>query len=112
MVGCTNCSVDSCNITLIYTNTEFPIHEMHQKKKRHTVIRISGTAATGIKMLAKLANLNHCAVPFLGRVAAYLCWYYSTGIETCMARKDRKRYKDIYLVFTVINDMFKSYALY
>ena len=27
-------------------------------------------------MRAKLANLNHCAVPFLSRAAANLCWYY------------------------------------
>ena len=28
-------------------------------------------------MLAKLANLNHCAVPFLSRAAANLRWYDS-----------------------------------
>ena len=27
-------------------------------------------------MRAKLANLNHCAVPFLSRAVANLCWYY------------------------------------
>ena len=27
-------------------------------------------------MRAKFANLNHCAVPFLSRAAANLCWYY------------------------------------
>ena len=26
----------------------------------------------------KLAGLNHCAVPFLSRAAASLCWYYYT----------------------------------
>ena len=31
-----------------------------------------------IKMRAKLANLNHCAVPFLSRAADNLCWYYIT----------------------------------
>ena len=31
-----------------------------------------------IKMCAKLANLNHCAVPFLSRAGANLCWYYYT----------------------------------
>ena len=30
------------------------------------------------KMRAELANLNHCAVPFLSCVAANLCWYYYT----------------------------------
>ena len=29
-----------------------------------------------IKMSASLANLNHCAVPFLSRAAVNLCWYY------------------------------------
>ena len=29
-----------------------------------------------IKMRAELANLNHCAVPFLSRAAVNLCWYY------------------------------------
>ena len=27
-------------------------------------------------MRAKLATLNHCAVPFLSRTAVNLCWYY------------------------------------
>ena len=31
-----------------------------------------------IKMRAELANLNHCAVPFLTRASAFLCWYYFT----------------------------------
>ena len=31
-----------------------------------------------IKMRAELANLNHCAVPFLNRAAVNLCWYYDT----------------------------------
>ena len=26
-------------------------------------------------MRAKLANLNHCAAPFLSRAAVNLCWY-------------------------------------
>ena len=29
-----------------------------------------------IKMRAELAILNQCAVPFLSRTAANLCWYY------------------------------------
>ena len=29
-------------------------------------------------MRAKIANLNHCAVLFLSRAAANLCWYYYT----------------------------------
>ena len=29
------------------------------------------------KMRAKLANLNHCAAPFLRRAVAKLCWYYT-----------------------------------
>ena len=29
-----------------------------------------------IKMRAKLANLNDCAVAFLNRAVANLCWYY------------------------------------
>ena len=29
-------------------------------------------------MRAELAGLNHCAVPFLSRAAANLCWYYYT----------------------------------
>ena len=29
-----------------------------------------------IKMHTELASLNHCAVPFLSRAAAYLCWYF------------------------------------
>ena len=29
-------------------------------------------------MRAESANLNHCAVPFLSRAAAKLCWYYRT----------------------------------
>ena len=31
-----------------------------------------------IKLRAKLANLNHCAVPFLSRAIANLCWYSYT----------------------------------
>ena len=31
-----------------------------------------------IKMRSELANLNDCAVPFLSRAAANLCWYYYT----------------------------------
>ena len=31
-----------------------------------------------IKMRAKLANINHCAVPLLSRAAVNLCWYYYT----------------------------------
>ena len=33
------------------------------------------------KMRAELANLNDCAVPFLSRAAANLCWYYYTVIK-------------------------------
>ena len=29
-------------------------------------------------MRAKLANLHHCAVPFLSRAAVNLCWHYNT----------------------------------
>ena len=28
------------------------------------------------KMRAEVANLNHCAEPFLSRAAANMCWYY------------------------------------
>ena len=31
-----------------------------------------------MKLRAKLASLNHCAVPLLSRTAANLCWYYNT----------------------------------
>ena len=31
-------------------------------------------------MRAKLANLNDCAVPFLCRAVAKLCWYYKLYI--------------------------------
>ena len=51
-----------------------------------TVVEVSETDFIGdivlsyevklIKMRAKLANLNHCAVPFLRCAAANLCWYY------------------------------------
>ena len=30
-------------------------------------------------MRAKLANLNHCAVPFLSRAGVNSCWYYYTS---------------------------------
>ena len=40
-------------------------------------------------MRAKLANLNHCAVPFLSRAAANLCWYYNTaGCDETTGRND------------------------
>ena len=29
-------------------------------------------------MRAELANLDHCAVPFLSRATVNLCWYYYT----------------------------------
>ena len=29
-------------------------------------------------MRAELTGLSHCAVPFLSRTAANLCWYYYT----------------------------------
>ena len=29
-------------------------------------------------MRAELANLDHCAVPFLSRAAVNLCWYFYT----------------------------------
>ena len=51
-----------------------------------TVVEVSETDFIGdivlsyevklIKMRAKLVNLNHCAVPFLSRAAANLCWFY------------------------------------
>ena len=34
------------------------------------------------KMRAKLANLNHCAVPFLSRAAVNLSWYDITVFYT------------------------------
>ena len=34
-----------------------------------------------IKMHAKLANLNECAVPFLSRAAVNLCWYHCTSLS-------------------------------
>ena len=33
------------------------------------------------KMLTELANLNHCAVPFLRRAATNMCWYCYTSQE-------------------------------
>ena len=30
-------------------------------------------------MRAELANANHCALPFLSRAVANLCWYYYTS---------------------------------
>ena len=33
-------------------------------------------------MRAKLGTLNHCAVPFLSRAGANLCWYYYTIMYT------------------------------
>ena len=30
-------------------------------------------------MRAELANLNYCAVPFLSRAVANLCWYYTAS---------------------------------
>ena len=32
-------------------------------------------------MRPKLGTRNHCAVPFLGRAGANLCWYYYTTIK-------------------------------
>ena len=32
-------------------------------------------------MRTELANLNHCAVPFLSRAAVNLCWYYYNIFE-------------------------------
>ena len=29
-----------------------------------------------VKMRAELASLNYCAIPFLSRTCANLCWYY------------------------------------
>ena len=39
-------------------------------------------------MRAELANLNHCAVPFLSRAIANLCWYYYTlvGVKSLFHR--------------------------
>ena len=34
-----------------------------------------------IKMRAKFANTNDCAVPFLSRAATNLCWYYISFIK-------------------------------
>ena len=43
----------------------------------YQVYRWSNTApAKLIKMRAELANLHHCAVPFLSRAAASFCLYY------------------------------------
>ena len=36
-------------------------------------------------MRAKLANLNHCAVPFLSRASANLSWYYNI-IYVCVSK--------------------------
>ena len=37
-------------------------------------------------MRAKLANLNHSAVPFLSRAAVNLCWYYYTCVDCSTSR--------------------------
>ena len=36
-----------------------------------------------IKMRDKLATRNHCAAPFLSRVAVNLCWYYYSNNSAC-----------------------------
>ena len=48
-------------------------------------------------MRAELAGINHCAVSFLSRAAACLCWYYSTDNVKVFPRdkfflSDRKKY--------------------
>ena len=46
-------------------------------------------------MRVQLANLNHCAVPFLSRAVANLSWYdYSTKL------RDTRNYAVIFLRFT------------
>ena len=38
-------------------------------------------------MRAELANLNHCAVPFLRRAAVNLCWYIT--VDTLYTAKQK-----------------------
>ena len=46
-------------------------------------------------MSANLANLNHCAVHFLSRAGANLCWYYYTEFNL-LARAVHDSYYVIY----------------
>ena len=49
-------------------------------------------------MRAELANLNHCAVPFLSRAAVNLSWYYSRAIDLhkdiTFSAKNQKHFYD------------------
>ena len=46
------------------------------------------------KCAHELANLSHCAVPFLSRAAVNLCWYDSTLIFYEIVLWIRTRYSD------------------
>ena len=43
------------------------------------------------KMRTELANLNHCAVPFLSRAAVNLSWYYYTMYVDCRSNNINER---------------------
>ena len=51
-----------------------------------------------IKMRTELANLNHCAVPFLSRAAVNLSWYYLTLYTVIYGTKFSELKKEFYPV--------------
>ena len=50
-------------------------------------------------MRAKLDNLNHCAVAFLSRAVANVCWYYSI---VCVVVLSKKNTQDTQLYYTKV----------
>ena len=56
------------------------IQSCDYRYKHHKNVSITSYQLKLIKMRAELANLNHCAVPFLSRADVNLCWYYTTFI--------------------------------
>ena len=54
-------------------------------------------------MRAKLANVNHCAVPFVSRAAVNLCGYYYTAIKDLLLHYSIRKCNAVRIVLQVAN---------
>ena len=57
-----------------------------------------------IRMRAKLANQSDCAVPFLSRSAANLCWYYIISVTQWLRwlQSSSRCYTTLFVYYTII----------
>ena len=74
------------SITIVFTVSVITISFLSYRKVCTGFSFIEWYQLKLINMRAKLANLNDCAVPFLSRAAANLCWYYYTCITVLVSQ--------------------------